>query len=236
MTAAEHNNFLINPGRKASDVIASYPEIVSLVKTFGIPLGFGDITLGQLCERNSVPENLFIALCNMLLYSDYEPDTDRLGTEDLMPIVSFLESSHSYYRQVLFPQLHSDVHKIAELCPHETKALVNRFFDEYDEEMSRHIDSEEQNEFRYIRDLVEGRISNGSTISGLGGQHDDAEVKLEDFKNIITKYVPEECNIPERYTAVIKMIHIEKQLRFHTRVEDCILQPLVRRIEKEEGR
>ncbi len=221
----------ISSEQKLSDVVSSNPEMVQMLQLLRIPLGFGDMSIGQICSRNKLSENFFLALVNMLSNPDYAPNVSTLSSDDALAIIEFLEASHSTYRHTILPSLHANVHKIAELCSADTKSLVNRFFDEYDAEMNRHIESEEENEFNYIKRLILGQITDEMSITKIIKQHDDAETKIEDFKNIILKYVPEECNLSERYLAVIQMIHIANDLSFHTRIEECLLYPLAVKLE-----
>lgn len=223
----------ISSEHKLADIVSSKPEMVKMLQLLKIPLGFGDMSIGQICSRNKLSENLFLALANMLVNPDYAPNVLTLGTDDALTIIEFLEASHSAYRHSILPSLHANVHKIAELCTEETKSLVNHFFDEYDAEMTRHIENEEENEFNYIKRLALGQITDEMSIIQIIKQHDDAETKIEDFKNIILKYVPEECNISDRYLAVIQMIHIANDLSFHTRIEEWLLYPLVVKLESE---
>lgn len=228
----QEQSFLINSGCKASEIIASDPQMIRLIETLGIPMGFGDMTVGQLCSKDGMPVELFTALANMVAHPGYRPDPDDLNENDLSFILKYLEATHRNYMNISLPNLHANVHKIAALCNDETKMMVNQFFDDYDAEMKRHIESEESEEFAYIRGLLSGIAPDDRTVDSFLEQHDDVEVKLDDFKNIIVKYVPQECNIPERYLAVIQMLHIADELSFHTRIEEQLLFPLAIKLEK----
>lgn len=225
--------YLISPDSKASEVILSSPKMVRLIQSLGIPLGFGDISIGQLCRNSGISEALFTALSNMLLHPDYKPDIAGFTVDDANLLVKYLETSHSYYRNVSFPQVHANVHKIAALCAPETSMIVNRFFDEYDAEMTRHISNEENGAFAFIQKVLAGNPVDFTNDESSLGHHDDVQIKIEDFKSIIAKYIPQECNCPERYNAVIQMMHISDDLHFHTRVEDGLLFPLVSKIRSE---
>lgn len=226
----KEKSHLINPVCRASDVILSNPRMVRLIQAIGIPLGFGDVTIEQLCMKNGMSGALFTALCNMLLHTDYSPDVSKFSVDDAQILLRYLKSTHSYYRNMLLPQLHSNVHKIASLCRHETSLLVNRFFDDYDVEMEKHISHEENVVFAQIEEILDGSMKPIMMDHPSPWQHDDVETKIEDFMSIIAKYLPESCNCQERYLSIIQMMDISEDLHFHARIEDDLLFPLISRL------
>ena len=54
----KEQQYLISPDSKASEVILSSPKMVRLIQSLGIPLGFGDISIGQLCRNSGISEAL----------------------------------------------------------------------------------------------------------------------------------------------------------------------------------
>lgn len=225
-------NNVIKSDTKAAVLIGSDPKMVNLCMELGIKLGFGDISVGQLCEHNGISVDLFVSFCKLMSSPSFIPDTTMLDDNDIAVILRFLERFHSEYRQSALPQLHANVHKIAEQCPREIKIVVNSFFDDFDAEMTRHMENEEKGQFSYIKGLLAGSVREGESLDSFIDLHDDVEVKLEDFKNILLKYVPENCDIAERYIAIIQAMHIADALHFHTKVEDRLLYPLASELEK----
>ena len=56
--------------------------------------------------------------------------------------------------------------------------------------------------------------------------------KLNDLKNIIIKYLPEEYSSPLRFEILKDIYDIEKDLQKHSLIENRLLVSLVQKIEK----
>ena len=230
MIHGQHTN--INPSSKLSELIGSDAVMVRFIYRLGISFGFGDATVASVCRRYGISEKLFIQLYKMHADSRYRPDASDMDTGDFIAVLDFLSRSHDNYMHKLFPPLHANVHEMMDRCAPETSAVVNRFFDEYVEEMDRHCRYEEEVQFPYLRALSEGRRVDGVSVNEFRKQHSEVEEKLDDFRNIVMKYLPESCDGNSRFYALLELCDITEDLRCHMLLEEYVLFPLAERLEK----
>ena len=70
-------------------------------------------------------------------------------------------------------------------------------------------------------------------ISKFEDNHSNIGEKLNDLKNIIIKYLPEEYSSPLRFEILKDIYDIENDLRKHSLIENKLLVSLVQKIEKD---
>ena len=98
--------------------------------------------------------------------------------------------------------------------------------------MIRHFKYEDSIVFPYIQSLMDGTVNSQFHIHQYEENHSNIEDKLSDLKNIILKYLPENCSSSERISVLIKIFNFETELSKHSLIEDKILIPFVQEIEK----
>jgi len=213
-----------------ADVVDMNPSILTILQRQGGDLGFGDVTLGELCVNAGMSPTVFLAICNIYTFSDYAPDASILEAADMKHIVRFLKDSHKYYVEEVLPTMHDYIHEVADACPKAQKAVVNRFFDEYEKETKNHFSFEEETVFPYIDCLVNGS-ANEYAINSFAESHDNVDEKLEDLKNILLKYLPAECGGPTRFTLLGYIYRVSEDLKCHAVVENLLMVPLAEKME-----
>lgn len=222
---------------KIADVVSSNPVLLSVLERLGIRLGFGEATVEQICLKYGFPVRLFLTICNVYTYDSYKPSPDTVGTGDVLDLVGYLQESHRYYLKKSFPHLHRNIHRLVEKDTSSNKEVLNRYYDEYDAEVTKHFDYEEKIVFPYIRGLVRC----GAADAGRGAfsirvfehNHSNIEEKLADLRNIVMKYLPSAAYSNSVRMEVLREIFaIEKDLYGHTLIEDRILVPAVIKLEE----
>lgn len=221
--------------RKFKRAVGDDPRIVGLMQMLGFKLGFGDLSTDEVCVLNGINPDLFSTLCDIYSSEHAQVDLDSLKTSDIPVILKLLRTTHLNYLESTFPALHANVHKMAEFCAPEDSALLNRFFDEYDGEMKRHIRFEEDVVFKYVEGLLAGERSSVLSVGMIGEMHNNVEEKLGDFKNIVMNYLPAGSTSEERYTVLVEILNIEDALRRHTAVEELVLLPLAEILEQDDA-
>jgi len=83
-----------------------------------------------------------------------------------------------------------------------------------------------------VQALLEKRRVDGYNILCFEDNHSDIDGKLCDLKNIIIKYLPENCSAKLRYEVLSDIFRFEEDLSRHTVIENQILIPLVEKLEK----
>ena len=114
------------------------------------------------------------------------------------------------------------------------RKLIDKFYDDYDSEINNHFLFEESIVFPYIEKLAEQEKGSNSDfrISNFEDNHSNVGEKLNDLKNIIIKYLPEEYSSPLRFDILKDIYNLEKELQKHSLIENRLLVSLVQKIEK----
>jgi regulator of cell morphogenesis and NO signaling len=161
-------------------------------------------------------------------------------------IIEYLQKTHNYYVQVKVPEIESLIEQMVKNCStqKENMGLLKRFFTEYESELKNHIQREENNVFPYTQMIEKAYYSKNidkSVIKNMDEysidifekEHDDIEEKLFDLKNIIIKYLPQPNNKNLCHNLLHELFSLEKDINDHSRIEDTVLVPKIRTMEKE---
>lgn len=218
---------------KVADLLANDGALLSILQRLDIKLGFGEATVEELCAKYGISAELFLIICNIYSFSEYRPEIERLGENDIKSITTYLRASHRFYTGVCFPAIHENVHRLVKEIDETSRRLIDKFYDDYDNEVSGHFRYEEEVVFPYIEALI---ASNGNreskySISQFEHNHSNINEKLNDLKNIIIKYLGEEFSLPVRFELLNNIYSVEKDLRKHSMIEDRLLVPLVEKLE-----
>lgn len=219
---------------KLAQLIGDNNELLSLLQRLDIKLGFGEATVEDICRRYNLSTELFLMICNIYSFRDYEPQTDILTKDDITHITNYLQASHNYYKQVCFPSIHDKIHSLVSTLDDVSRHLIDKFYDDYDCEVRNHFKYEESIVFPYIESLLAGTQPKDSkyNISKFEKSHSYIGEKLNDLKNIIIKYLPEESCSPLHF-EILKEIYItESDLQKHSLIENRLLVSLVEKLEK----
>lgn len=214
------------------DLIDDNSALLLAISRFGIPLGFGNATVEEVCDRNSVHLPTFLAVANFLSQRDF--DTSKLSLRTLM---DYLKGSHVYFLEFLLPSIRR---KLIEAVNYgnsdaEVSMLLLKFFDSYVEEISSHMKYENNVVFSYIDRLLKGDTDPASVPHGLfTDRHNDVAQKLKELKDIIVRYYPQR-NSDLINSALYDIINCEKEILDHCGVEDSLFEPAVKEIENRTG-
>ncbi|MBQ2778522.1 MAG: hemerythrin domain-containing protein [Bacteroidaceae bacterium] len=228
------NNIRYSKNMKLAQLIAADSELLSLLQRLDIKLGFGEATVEDICRRYGLSTELFVIICNIYSFRDYRPDADTLTSDDITHITNYLQASHNYYKQVCFPAIHDKIHSLVVELDDVSRHLIDKFYDDYDCEVANHFRYEETIVFPYIASLVAGTLAHDSeySISKFEKSHSYIGEKLNDLKNIIIKYLPEEHSSPLRFEILKDIYDLENDLRKHSLIENRLLVSLVEKLEK----
>ena len=215
---------------KMISLIRDNYDLLQMLGSFGISLGFGDKTVKETCEDNGVDTHTFLAVVNYIIneYGDYEAD-DKLSVPTLL---HYLEASHAYFLDFQLPYIRRELQE--SLDERESLAkLILRFYDEYAYEIRRHMKYEQKTLFPYVQSLIDGHPANDYNVETFSKHHSAADKKLRELKLLIIKYLPMDGLHNNQLTATLHDIYEnEVWLRQHAMVEDYIFVPAIRRLEQ----
>ncbi len=203
--------------------------MLQVINRFGIPLGFAERTIDEVCSENKVDCPTFLAVVNLILRSDdisYKPSLEGVNIEGL---VAYLHSSHNYYLTSRLPKI--GVKLRAVLNEDTISLLIMRYFEDYVQQIKKHLRYEEEKLFPYVAKLAQGEVTNGFSVDEFCKKHDHIDEPLTEFKDVIIKYY-NSSNSDQVVGIIHDLLSCAHDLSLHNMVEDKLLVPLIRQMEK----
>ncbi|MBN2635459.1 MAG: hypothetical protein JXR61_04255 [Prolixibacteraceae bacterium] len=231
------NKIKFTPDLRISDVIPENPYFLLFFEHFGITLPVEDKTIQAICEENQLNTELVISFANLFNGSGNVTEP-KISFEDARSIVHYLKNSHEFYSHEIYPEILNTIGKMAEINHSSEMSLVKKFFTEYFNEVTEHLDYENNIVFPYVIDLYE-RIKKDKhnnqkkeySVVEYRDHHNDIEEKLEDLKKLLIKYLPETKDRILRRKLLFSLFELEYDLNVHSQIEEHILIPLVEKME-----
>lgn len=214
--------------QKLSAIIDHNPLILMVMSRFGISLGFGDKTISEICQEQCVDCNTFLTVANFISYEESNIDNVSLSA-----LIDYLDNAHAYFLDFCLPMIRRKLIDATGSTSHnDLSLLILKYYDEYVEEVRRHMEYETNNVFTYVRRLIDGVKDETFGIDIFASQHHSIHDRLKELKHIIVRYLPQkDSNLLN--VALFDIINCEQDLLTHCRVEDRIFVPLVRKLEQD---
>lgn len=233
----QSTNIYLSPDLKMSDIIINNPYLLLLLEHFGIDVPLHDKSVSTVCLENRINIEMFLTFANLYNGSTYTPKTP-LTVNDTLSIIDYLKSSHKFYSEEIFPNVLTTIKQMAEINNYKEMALVPKFFIDYYNEVTEHLDYENKVVYPYVLDLfaqMNGlKQTSGKTkysVIDYKEHHNDIEEKLNDLKNLLIKYLPPKNDQTIRRQLLFLLSELEYDLNIHSKIEDLILIPLVAEME-----
>lgn len=225
-------HLLFSERTKLADIIHADYRLLFVLPRFGIRLGFGEKSIAEICRRQGIDPHLFLMICNVYTFHEYLPGEEELAGIDTEQLILYLQNSHRDYMDSRIPGLQTRITEMTRGCKSNSQVL-DRFFDGYSQEVIKHFEYEETTVFPYIRQLSGlHTLPENYRIGQFEKLHTNIEDKLTDLKNIIIKYLPEECSPELRNQVLLDLFLLEDDLNKHSLIEDKILVPIVLKMEE----
>jgi regulator of cell morphogenesis and NO signaling len=230
---------------KMAEVIHMNYHLLQIVSRFGIQMGFGDKTIAQVCRMYDINSGFFLEIINSFHDKNYFPKK-HLREFSLGLIVNYLKKSHEFYLQIKIPEIDRLMHTLITNAKENTNnhfELIEKFFLDYKNELFDHINREEEKVYPYVLAVEEAfrlkapnpeivaRIKEYS-IEDFENEHDNVEDKLFDLKNLLIKYLSSPVDTNLCNTILVELFRLESDLNDHARMEDKVLVPKVKYMEK----
>lgn len=217
---------------KMSALICDNYSLLLVMSRFGLSLGFGDETVRDVCSKQGVDCNTFLAVVNFIA-----EERDSIELTDGFSVVSlmdYLKQAHVYFLDFKFPSIRRKlVNAIDCSVDNQLAFLILRFFDEYVSEVRSHMDYEDKHVFKYTMSLLDGKLEDVKfNIGAFAKKHERAESKLTELKNIIIKYYPQKTNNNLLNDVLYDIYNCEADLSLHTKIEDYMFVPAVAGLEE----
>lgn len=210
---------------KLADIISANHNIILLLPRFGIPLGFGEKSVREVCAAAGVPVDFMLLVCNLYTFDDYLPSIEEVSAVDMKPLVPYLKASHSYYTDERLPHIESHINHIAERMDERTGSIFKHFYAEFRREITAHFLSEEKNEFPRLIALQQSQSPMGCSKSVSSKSHLALVDTLNDLTQIVYKYLPGNVMPEETMELVFDILQLSSDIQKHAFIEEKILQP-----------
>ena len=215
---------------KMVTLIKDNSSVLQTLGSFGIQLGFGDKTVSETCEMNGVDTYTFLAVVNYTINGYGEFDNDEHIS--VATLLHYLKASHTYYLDFQLPFIRRELQE--SLSEDDALGhLIMKFYDDYAQEIRRHMKYEERTLFPYVESLLAGSPLNTYNIETFSKHHEQTDKMLRELKLMIIKYLPSDALHNNQLTATLYDIYNnEEWLRQHAEVEDHIFAPAIQRLER----
>lgn len=222
----KQNTYL--PRNKMRDIIRDNSLLLNTISRFDIAFGFGDSTIEQTCKANHVDVPTFLAVCNLLSGAPYDASSISLHS-----MMNYLQRAHTSFLDVTLPRIrHHLIEAINYRDSDDAAFLLMKFFDDYVDEVRKHMEHENDEIFRYVEDLLNDTADPSYEISKFSDSHTHMASKLKELKDIFIYHYKQKDNA--RLAATLfDIIICERDLMSHFEVENNLFIPAVAELEKQ---
>ena len=214
-----------------ADLVEIDYRLLTVIARCGLPLGFGEKTVVNMCAEADVDARAFILICNMYSCFGYVPADESLKEADPLTILKYLQRSHLSYMDDGFSSMELSINELVAPCPAAQRKVILDFFEDYRTEVRSHFEYEETVFFPYVESVVSGGSTGDYSASIFEENHSNIEEKLKDLTNIVMKYLPAACSNILANKLLYSLFALSEDLGKHTEIENLILVPMVNRLE-----
>ncbi len=236
---ARTGELLITGDLRMADIIQINQRLLLVIERFGISLGFGDKNIAEVCEKNHLNTSFVLLVLNVFNDHTYSV-TELLSKEYIPELIDYLKNGHQYFLVDKLPYINELIDRFIEKTENPDSRLLRTFFKEYMHEVIEHMNFEEKTVFPYILSLfkkVQGQEVSMELlryrIDDFIDNHSNIEEKLDDLKQLLIKHFPPTKDRFYRNQILFELFDLEYDLNDHNGLEERILTPIVRTLEKE---
>lgn len=222
---------------KVSFLLANDYRLLQVMSRFGISLGFGDKTIQEICQQCGLDPFTFITVVNFVKDTGENPKIDAKKLH-LPSLLIYLKRTHQYFLEFQFPNMRRDMLNAIDCSiKNEVAYLVLKFFDEYVEEVRKHMRFEEDVTFTYVEKLISDDVTTLKQTTPdsnhlIARHHEAIEEKLKELKNLFIQYYPQKEVDNNINSVVYELYRTQEDLFIHCKVEDAVFLPAVMYQEK----
>jgi len=219
-----------NHSDRMISLIADDYRLIQVMSRFGIPMGFGDKSVAEVCTDAGVDADTFLTVVNFMIngFNSFN-STSEISIDSLL---LFLRQSHVYFLEYCLPAIRRKLLDSIRMRSYDVSFLIIKLFDEYVQEVTTHMDYEDETVFRYVTSMLDGKPTENFRITTYSDHHEQVGSKLKELKNIIIKYCPPDANTNLLNAALYDIYRCEEELESHCRLEDCLFVPAIMKLEE----
>lgn len=234
--------FLITGDLRMADIVHVNQRLLLVIERFGISLGFGDKSIAEVCSQQQL--NISFVLLVLNVFNDHSFAVNELLDKEYIPqLINYLKNGHKYFLLDKLPYISELIDKFIERTENPDTRLLHAFFKEYMNEVIEHMNLEERTVFPYILALfskLNGEDVNEELlryrIDDFIDNHSNIEEKLDDLKHLLIKHFPPTKDRFYRNQILLELFDLEYDINDHNGLEERVLAPIVRTLEKESAK
>ena len=226
------------PTDRLSEVIECDYRLMQVVCRFGVAMGFADKTISEVCHENGVDVHTFLAVVNSVKgYMKSGTHSVSLDLVDARSLLDYLKRTHAYLIHHQLPRMRRNLLGAIDCSgPGDVVILLLKCFDMYVAEVKKHVEYEETEVFDYAQRLLDGQTAEDEKMN-YHRHNEDFVVRLHELINVFLQYCTQDSGRNDALNDVVYNIYrIEDDINIHCRIEDDMLMPLVRRMERRRPR
>ncbi|MDA3854290.1 MAG: LuxR C-terminal-related transcriptional regulator [Bacteroidales bacterium] len=196
-------NRSFTPTMRMADLIHTDYHLIPIIGHFDIEYGFGNKTVKEVCDANSINVWFFLEIINSFHNSQYFP-SQELQNFNTSLIIQYLLNTHRFYSGTKIPEIEEYINEMERQLTKDGSRnvkLLSGFFKNYKEELQNHFQTEEDMVFPYVMAL-ETAVENGTyeeelftaiatdPVMKFERNHNSLESNLSDLKNLIIRHLP----------------------------------------------
>ena len=231
---------MITPNTSPSDAIKFNHLTEIIFSRYGI----------EYTQKNSISKesNLKKLDCDFVIdvlnYFDQFQDVPLVQFEQYsVPVlVDYLQKSHAYYLTKKLPEIEQSIEIISsrENGNFLGISILKLFFDDYKNELIAHFAMEEEELFPYAKklhraihqqNLEELHVFQEYSVNDFERLHEESHEELTQVRKAILNYTPSDINESPYRILLEQLNNFEKDLSFHSLIEDEILVPKLHQLE-----
>lgn len=185
-----------------ANVLAEHNELIPVLNRFGIRIGVGDKTVGDLCEEHHLNPDFILTVLNVYLDASYLPEAS-LSLFDAELIADYFHNTVENYIQTSIPNIEKHLNALIALGDADNKELgmLRLLFLTFKERMTHYLQTQAEYGDDFPDDL------------------------LHDLKSILIKHLSAEHNQNLSYAVIYSLHSFEKDLAAHNRLRNKVLRP-----------
>lgn len=215
------------------ELIERNPYLLLVVEHLGKMDYQKNVTITDFCKQSKLPLHVFVPLVNIYSNNDIHINLNEWKKKDVLILIDFLANSHNYYKKEKYPLINSLLQDLKNnVNSNETKLLI-KFFNEYFDEVLEHLEYEENIVFPYVREMLKESKTKRTGFSSDEYQehHNDIEEKLSDLKTLLMHHVKFGKYSHIGRQIIFHLFELEYDLHAHSKIEETLLIPLIKRFE-----
>ena len=209
------------------DVLCDEHHLFQMLSRFGIPLGFGEKNVREVCKESNVDVTTFLAVAN---YVKVGPEVASYYVDKVSAaaLTDYLKRAHSYFLDFQLPDIRRRlVNSINCSDANEVAFLILQFFDEFMRDVRHHMEAENKKMFRSVDQLLQGGSISDTQFLQFAHSNESFNHKLQELKNLIIKYYKGDGPNELLNTVLFDLFNCEEDLQLHRGVENDLFLPAV---------